>query len=227
MSSGPGGQPGEAAAAWVEDGMTLGLGTGSTVYWTLRAIGRRVAGGLRVRGVPTSRGTEATARNLGIPLVTLEDVPRLDLTIDGADEASPALDLVKGGGGALLREKLVALASDRRVIVVDRDKLVERLGRGAIPVEVVGFGWRQTAARLERLGGRPELRLAGGLPFVTDEGHRVLDCTFGPVDDPAGLEAALKAVPGVVESGLFVGLADTLVIGDDGGAVEVRSRPVG
>lgn len=215
---------GEAAAALVESGMRLGLGTGSTVYWTLGALARRASAGLRVTAVATSRATEALARELGIPLADIDAGGALDLGIDGADEVSPALDLIKGGGGALLREKLVALQCRRRVIVVDRSKLVPRLGARPLPVEVVAFGWRATAERIRSLGGEPTLRTAQGRPLVTDEGHYILDSTFGPIDDPAHLERALKGLAGVVESGLFVGLADLVLVGDAHG-LETRERP--
>lgn len=213
----------ERAAAMVEPGMVLGLGTGSTAELALAAIARRLAGGwlAGVRGVPTSANTAELARSLGIPLAELDEVGRIDLTLDGADEVDPALDLVKGAGGALLREKIVACASRRNVIVVDERKLVERLGtRARLPVEVVRFGWRTQAAALEELGAAEvELRRsAGGEPHLTDEGHYLLDCRFAEgIADAAALERQIRARPGIVETGLFLGLADTVVVGTAGG----------
>lgn len=218
----------ERAVELVESGMLLGLGTGSTAALAVEAIGRRLAeGGLRdVRGVPTSVRTRDLARGAGIPLTDLDESPCLDLTIDGADEVAPTLDLVKGGGGALLREKIVACATRRNVIVVDESKLVDRLGRNfPLPVEVVRFGWSTHVAALGRLGAEVTLRRSpGGAPYVTDEGHFLLDCRFADaIADPAGLERDIRARPGVVETGLFLGLATTLIVaGGDG--VRIRER---
>lgn len=214
---------GERGAAYVQDGMVVGLGTGSTVYWTIRRLGEMVRAGVRLWGVPTSRRTEELAREVGIPLVTFAEVQELDLTIDGADEVSPSFDLTKGGGGALLREKLVASASRRMIVVVDSSKLVPVLGAFPLPVEVVPFAWEVTARRIGPLGCTPVLRTTPEGPFRTDNGNYVLDCAFGRIPDPAALYRELKLVPGVVDTGLFVGLADTVVVGGDGG-VEVRAR---
>jgi ribose 5-phosphate isomerase A len=221
-------QAAERAASLVESGMRLGLGTGSTAALVVEAVaGRLRACELRdVTGVPTSIRTRELAHGLGIPLATLDDVGRLDLTIDGADEADPRLDLIKGGGGALLWEKIVASASDRNVIVVHEAKLVERLGSTfPLPVEVVSFGWRTHLPALAALGARPELRRnEDGAPYATDDGHLLLDCWFeGGIDDPPGVERALRARPGVVEVGLFLGLADTLIVAGAAG-VELRHR---
>jgi ribose 5-phosphate isomerase A len=207
------------AVEYIEDGMVVGLGTGRTAALLVAEVGRRVQAGLRVVGVPTSRVTEQQALRLGIPLSTLDQQPRLDLTIDGADEIEPrTLRLIKGAGGALLREKLVAAASDREVIVADHTKLVDQLGqRFPIPVEVVRFGWHQTAAALERLGCQAPRRESAGQPFVTDEGHYILDCRFGPLTDPPALAAAMKSIVGVVEHGLFLDLAQTAVVGTPNG----------
>ncbi len=207
-------QAAEAAVALVEDGMAVGLGTGSTAAFAVAALGRRVRAGLRVSAIPTSERTAAQARAEGIALTGFAAHPRLDLTIDGADEiARGSLDLIKGLGGALTREKIVAAASERLVIVADDGKLVDRLGAGApVPVEVVAFGWESTAARLAGLGARPVLRARGqaedqGEPFRTDGGNLILDCAFAPIADPAALDRALAQVVGVVETGLFVGMA--------------------
>ena len=208
------------AAEFVEDGMRVGLGTGSTAFWVVERLGERVRDeGLRVRCVPTSRRTEEQARGLGIPLVTLGEVGELDLAIDGADEIGPRLALVKGGGGALLREKLVASAARRFVVVADASKKVEVLGRFPLPVEVVPFAWELTARRVAAVAGvEPALRLAeGGGVYLTDNGNYVLDCRCGEIPDPERMGRELKALTGVVESGLFVGMADLAVVADGGG----------
>jgi ribose 5-phosphate isomerase A len=212
---------GEAAAAHVRDGMTLGLGTGSTVAWTIRRLGEMARAGLRIRGVATSRRTEELAGAVGIPLVTFADAAEIDLAIDGADEIGPGLHLIKGGGGALLREKLVAAASRRLIIVADETKRVPVLGAFPLPVEVVPWGWEATARLVAALGCSPRLRMAGTAPFVTDNGNWVLDCPFGSIPDPAGLHRELKALVGVVETGLFVGMADLALIAAPGGVEAV------
>jgi ribose 5-phosphate isomerase A len=199
----------------VEDGMVVGLGTGSTAAFVVEGLGRRVAGGLRVVGIPTSERTAAQARRLGIPIATFAEYQRLDLTIDGADEVQlGSLDLIKGLGGALLREKIVAAASERLVIVVDQEKLVERLGEHTpVPVEVTQFGWQATAVALARFGCAPERRYAAGeQPFVTDGGNFILDCRFGPIGDPDKLERDIAMIVGAVESGLFVGRSSKVVV---------------
>jgi len=210
----------EAAVALVQEGMVVGLGTGSTAAFAIDALARRVSQGLRILGIPTSARSAAQARDGGIPLTTFAENRRIALTIDGADEiAMGSLNLIKGLGGALLREKIVATASDRLVIVADAAKLVDQLGTTApVPVEVVRFGWETTADRLTALGGNPMLRRdSGNHPFRTDGGNYILDCRFGPIPDPAALEQALSAVVGVVETGLFIGMADlALVAGDHG-----------
>jgi ribose 5-phosphate isomerase A len=207
----------------VEEGMVLGLGTGSTAAFFVEALAARVEAGLRVVGIPTSERTAAQARELGIPLATFAEYQRLDLTIDGADEvAKGSLDLIKGLGGALLREKIVAAASARLVIIVDAEKLVDRLGeRTPVPVEVARFGWQATAAALAKLDCVPTRRgAAGEEPYVTDGGNFILDCRFGPIADPAGLERRLAMTVGVVESGLFVGRSSVVMVASTGG-VEV------
>ncbi|MBM3987704.1 MAG: ribose-5-phosphate isomerase RpiA [Planctomycetes bacterium] len=219
---------GRRAADFVQTGMTLGLGTGSTVHFTLLALGERIrAEGLRVRGVPTSLDTERKARELGIPLATLDEVTSIDLTIDGADEIDPQFAMVKGGGGALLREKVVAAISRREVIVVGPEKVVPRLGSTfALPVEVAPFARPVVERALARLGCEPRLRSAkdGGC-YRTDNHNEILDCRFPDgIADPAALERAIDAIPGVVESGLFIGLAHALVIGHPDGRAEVRER---
>ncbi len=213
---------GEKAAKFVTDGMTVGLGTGSTVYYTIQRLGEMVREGLRIRGIPTSRRTEQQAREVGIPLISFAEVSELDLTIDGADEVSSELDLIKGGGGALLREKLVAAASRRLIVVADSSKRVATLGRFPLPVEVVPFAWEVTARRVADVGCVPTRRSVDGEPFVSDNGNYILDCAFGSIPDPADRHRALKLLPGVVETGLFVGMAETVVIGSESGVSLLR-----
>jgi len=215
------------AIAEVEDGMVLGLGTGSTAFFVVEGLGRRVAAGLRVVGIPTSERTAAQARGLGIPIATFAEYQSLDLTIDGADEVElGTLHLIKGLGGALLREKIVAAASRRLVIVVDQEKLVDRLGEHTpVPVEVTRFGWQATATYLAALGCTAERRYGGGeQPFVTDEGHFILDCRFGAIADPGALEKRIATTVGAVENGLFVGRASKVVVASTTG-VEVLVPP--
>jgi len=212
---------GVAAAGLVEDGQRLGLGTGSTVYYFLEDLGRRIREeGLRVAGVPTSLQTEEVARDMGIPLTSFDEVRTLDLYVDGADEIDPELRMIKGGGGALLREKIVASASKRRVIIVDESKLVDRLGLGfALPVEVVPFAAPLIEQRLSALGCEPRLRRdrTGGL-FHTNNGNLILDCRFAEgIPDPESLEGELDRIPGVVCNGLFIGLADEALVAAEAG----------
>jgi len=211
----------------VEDGMVLGLGTGSTAFFVVEGLGRRVAAGLRVVGIPTSERTAAQARGLGIPIATFAEYQSLDLTIDGADEVElGTLDLIKGLGGALLREKIVAAASRRVVIVADETKLVDRLGAKHVPVEIVPFGWETTCRRLEGVGATVTLRRkADGTAYVTDGGNHIAECAFGPIADPADLARRIKALVGVIESGLFVGLADEAIVAGTGGIAVLRKAP--
>ncbi|MGO9271476.1 MAG: ribose-5-phosphate isomerase RpiA [Terriglobia bacterium] len=209
----------ESAVAQVQDGMIVGLGTGSTAWFAVEAVGRRVAEGLRIVGIPTSEYTREHARSLGIPLSTLAENPRIDLTIDGADEVQlGTLDLIKGGGGALLREKIVASSTTRLVIIVDEAKLVEHLGAFPVPVEVVPFGWQATAQKIASLGAAPVLRTGqDGKPYLTDGGHYTLDCRFGPIASPPELDGWLNGVVGVVEHGLFLGLTSQVIVAGAGG----------
>jgi ribose 5-phosphate isomerase A len=214
-------QAAERAVEQVRSGMVVGLGAGTTAVFAVRRIGALLrAGALRdILGVPCAREVEAEAKAAGVPLTTLEDHPVVDLTIDGADEVDPALNLIKGGGGALLREKIVAQASRREVIVVDDSKLSPRLGtHRPLPVEVIPFGWRSQAAFLESLGATVTVRRGpDGAPFRTDQDNLILDCAFGPIADPADLAARLGARAGIVEHGLFVALAsEVIVAGPDG-----------
>lgn len=213
----------EAAAELVKDGMTVGLGSGSTASLAVAAIGKRTAQGLRIVGIPTSEHTAEQARELGIPLTTLAECESIDLTIDGADEIERAsLDLVKGLGGALLREKMVATVSKRLVIVADNDKLVERLGENArpIPVEVAPFGWESTARRLKAIGAAWTERMTPeGKPFITDGGHIILDCHFQSLDSARALQQRLDSMVGVMEHGLFLGMTSEAIVGLSNGEV--------
>lgn len=202
----------------VRPGMRLGLGSGSTARHFVELLGQAVAKGLDVVGVPTSETTKRQAESLGVPLTTLDQTPELDLAVDGADEVDPSLNLVKGGGGALLREKIVAAAAKRMIVIADQSKLVARLGAFPLPIEVVPFGLEATRRHIAQSAGQCgcrgeiRLRLAGGAPFVTDSGHSILDGAFGAIEEPARLAAALAAIPGVVEHGLFIGLAQGAIL---------------
>jgi len=220
-----------AALGQVEDGMKLGIGTGSTAEEFVRLLAERVTAGLKIIGVPTSERTAALCTELGVPLSTLDETPELDLTIDGADELDAALSLIKGGGGALLREKIVAASSARMVVIADKSKVVETLGAFPLPIEVNPFGLKATAIAVAKaanrvgLTGGLNLRMAGDKPFVTDGGHFILDASFGRIPDTRALSNALHAVPGVVEHGLFLGMADTAMIaGADGVEVLQAAR---
>jgi ribose 5-phosphate isomerase A len=209
---------GSRAAEFINDGMSVGLGTGSTAFWMVERLGERVRDeGLRVRCVPTSRRTEEQARALGIPLVTLGEVLELDLAIDGADEIGPGLALIKGGGGALLREKLVASAARRFVVIADASKKVEMLGRFPLPVEVVPFAWEVTARRVAAVTSTEAVlrRDERGEAYLTDNGNLILDCRCGEISDPARMERELKSLTGVVECGLFVAMADLALVASE------------
>lgn len=213
------------ALEYVEDGMKLGLGTGSTAAHFVDLLGKRVADGLNVICVPTSEATHAQATSLNIPLTTLDETPHLDLTVDGADELDAALNLTKGGGGALLREKIVATASDRMIVIADDSKVVDTLGAFDLPVEVVPFGAgasiimiREVAAGLGCTGEITRRKTEDGKPFFTDGGHYIYDCAFGNIPDPVALSAELNKIAGVVENGLFCGIATIAVIAGPDGA---------
>lgn len=223
------------ASDLVEDGMKVGLGTGSTAAWMVRCLGERVRDeGLRITGVPTSSRTGALARQLGIEIVTLDEAKWLDLTIDGADEFDAEMNLIKGGGAALLQEKIVASASDRMVVIADAAKEVAQLGAFPLPVEVVPFGWQTTRTVIEELlismdvlGRTTSLRLNGTQPLVTDEGHYIVDLHLNRIGNPRALTLALNQIPGVVESGLFIDICDMVVIGGTDGRVEIRDLHTG
>jgi ribose 5-phosphate isomerase A len=215
----------------VRDGMKLGLGTGSTAKHFVELLGERVRAGLKVIGVPTSEATRADAERCGVPLTTLDQVDRLDLTVDGADEIDPNLELIKGGGGALLREKIVAAASDRMIVIADETKWVQTLGRFPLPIEVIPFGLGATRRAIETVfvengvSGQMDLRKAkDGHAFVTDGGHWIVDARLGQIPDSPRLAAALNSIPGVVEHGLFIGLARAAVLAGPQG-IRVVERP--
>ena len=211
-----------SALEYVRDGMRVGLGSGRAASAFVRALGARVREGLAVRGVPTSENTGRLARDLGVPLAGLDE-GIIDLTVDGADEVDPRLDLIKGYGGALVRERIVATASRRRVTLVGGEKLVPVLGtRGRLPVEVIPFAWPLVVRELAALGCRPTLRMAGGLPFVTDNGNRIADCAVRPIEAKAAFGRDLRAIPGVVDTGLFLGITDLVLVAEGGGIREMR-----
>ena len=222
-------QAAQAALAHVRGGMKLGLGTGSTAAHFIEGLATRVHGGLDVIGVPTSQQTARQATQAGIELSTLDEIPRLDLTIDGADEIGPGLVLIKGGGGALLREKIVAHASDRMLVIADETKVVDVLGAFALPIEVVSFGLAATRIAIEAAAGRLglgselTLRQHAGQTYQTDSGNFIFDASFGPISDPQALASALAAIPGVVEHGLFIGLASLALVAGAGGVREIKA----
>jgi ribose 5-phosphate isomerase A len=214
---------GRAAAKLVRDGDIVGLGTGSTAYFAVIALGERVKAGLKIIGIPTSVQTAELARQLGIPLTTLDEHPQIDITIDGADEVDPKLNLIKGGGGALLREKVVAAASMKMIVVADSAKIVPVLGKFPLPVEVISFARTVVERKIVSLGASPKLRTKpDGSPFLTDNGNQILDCSFGRIDDPPALALTLSNTPGIVEHGLFIGLASVALVGRGDRVEELR-----
>ena len=204
---------GEAAVSLVKDGMVVGLGTGSTVRYFIEGVARKVAKGLKVTGIPTSMQTEKIAKKAGIKTATLQEHIELDLGVDGADEVDPKLNLIKGMGGALFREKIVARAAKHFIVVVDSSKLVSLLGeKTPVPVEVHIFGWKATMEWLRSMGCTPSLRKSGQNPYLTDNGNFIIDCRFESIGDPAGLESDLNNIPGVVENGIFTGIVSQLIV---------------
>lgn len=202
---------GEKAIEFINDGMIVGLGTGSTVYYFISKLGELVQQGLSIKGVPTSKQTEKLARELGIPLVSFHQIEQIDVAIDGADEVDFDLNLIKGGGGALLREKIIAKAAKTFIVVADSQKNVETLGTFPLPIEVVPFGFEMTMKYIRELGGNPTLRQRRGTPFITDNGNYIIDSSFQEINQPEELEKNLNLLPGVVDNGLFVGIADTVI----------------
>jgi ribose 5-phosphate isomerase A len=219
---------GEKAVEQIENDMIVGLGTGSTIEYSLKKLGKLVRDGLRIKGIPTSIHTQRIAKDYKIPLTTLEENPIIDLTIDGADEVDGNLNLTKGGGGALTREKIIAFNSKKLIIVIDDSKIVKALGIDfALPVEVLKFGWTSTKKNLEDFGCQVELRkVMGDEPFITDNSNYILDCDFNRIDNPTQLEMDLNNIPGVVENGLFVGLVDEVIVGGKQGIMTLVKESV-
>jgi ribose 5-phosphate isomerase A len=216
---------GHAAAKLVRDGDIVGLGTGSTAYFAVVALGERVKSGLKIVGIPTSVATADLARQVGIPLATLDEHPQIDITIDGADEIDPKLNLIKGGGGALLREKVVAAVTKKMVVVSDSTKVVPVLGKFPLPVEIIPFARTVIEQRIASLGAATKPRIGpNGQPFITDNGNQILDCNFGRIDDPPALARTLSDTAGVVEHGLFIGLARMALVGKGNSVIEIRPK---
>ena len=209
----------EKATEYIEDGMVVGLGTGSTVEYFLSKLEKLVRGGLQIIGIPTSHRTKSIASRYGIPLSTLREHPEIDITIDGADEVDPYLNLIKGAGGALTREKIVAYSSEREIIIVDETKLVQKLGSfSPLPVEVIPFGWYPTKLVIEkRFGCKAELRREENNPYTSDNMNYILDCEFDGIEDAKSIEREFKSIPGVVETGLFIDIVDLVIVGTKGG----------
>jgi ribose 5-phosphate isomerase A len=213
-------QVGKQAAELVKPDMTLGIGSGSTAYWFIIALSKKIKDGLTCKGVPTSKQTKELMQQHHIPVAELDEVELIDLTIDGADEIDPQLQLIKGGGGALLQEKMVAAASKQLIIIADENKYVSSLGKFPLPVEVVPYGWKQTKQKVEQLGCKKvELRMKNGNIFITDHGHYILDCHFHQIEDPVALHTQLNNIPGLVENGLFINMADGALISNNEGKV--------
>ena len=215
----------EAAVEYVKDGMIVGLGTGSTTEFAVKKLGERVRDGLAIRGIPTSDVTKVQAEEEGIPLIDFSETMYIDLTIDGADEIDVNLNMIKGGGAALLREKIVASASKEEIIIVSHEKFVKQLGSFPLPVEVIPFGWQIIFNQLETLGGSPDLRLKQGQPLLTDQGNYIIDCRFRQIIDAAQLEQRLNMIPGVVENGLFTGLCTRMIMAE-GEKIVVKERGI-
>jgi ribose 5-phosphate isomerase A len=214
-----------ASLQYVKDGQVVGLGTGSTAAYFIQLLGEKVQKGLRIRGIPTSDRSRELALSLGIPLITLDECQEIDVTVDGADEVDPQLRLIKGGGGALLREKIVASVTKQMVVVADASKQVERLGKFPLPVEVIRFAQAVIAKRIGALGAEVQLRLTSeGTPFVTDENNHILDCRFGEIRDADALARTLSDMPGIVEHGLFIGMASVVLFARGNEIVELKRR---
>lgn len=215
----------EKAVEHVDNGMVIGLGTGSTVKYAIKKLGERVNTGLKIEGIPTSLRTKKLAKELNIPLVDLNDYTEIDLTIDGADEVDSFLNLIKGGGGALTREKIIAYHSKKEIIVVDETKVVKKLGVDfPVPVEVTKFGWNATKKTLEELGCTTELRTIMDEVYITDNSNYILDCDFGKINEPEVLEKEINSIPGVIENGLFIDLVDEVIVGSKQGIITLEER---
>ncbi len=215
----------DRAVAYVQPGMIVGLGTGTTAYWAIEGIGKRVKEeGLQIKAIATSKRSEEQAISLGITMLSFAEIDAIDITIDGADEADEQLNLIKGGGGALLREKIVASNSKRLIIIADESKLVKRLGKFPLPVEVTIFGWEKTIKKLQALDCIPELRSENDHPYITDNGNYIIDCAFHEIAEPAALHDKINAITGVVENGLFINLATMLIAGYADGNTRIFTK---
>jgi len=215
----------EKSVEYIENGMIVGLGTGSTVEYALKKLGEMVKKGLKIQGIPTSLRTKKSATNYGIPLTKLKDHPEIDVTIDGADEVDSNLYLIKGGGGALTREKIIAYHSKKVIIIIDETKVTKRLGVDfALPVEVTKYGWTATMKTLEDMGCTPELRTITGEPYITDNQNYIIDCDFGKIDEPEVLEKEINSIPGVVENGLFIDLVSEVIVGSKQGIMTLEKQ---
>ena len=215
---------GEYAASLIKEGMVVGLGTGSTAYWAIEKIGEMVnRSGLGIKAISSSKKSEEQARSLNIPIISFAETDQIDITIDGADEVDPGKNLIKGGGGALLREKIVAFNSNKLIIIVDETKLVKQLGKFPVPVEIAIFGWEKTMQNLADLQSQPRLRLSDKEPYMTDNGNYIIDCSFQQIEHPESLHHKINAIPGVLENGLFIQLAKLIIVGyKDGRVVQIE-----
>ncbi|MBS1665619.1 MAG: ribose-5-phosphate isomerase RpiA [Bacteroidetes bacterium] len=213
------------AIEYIKNGMTVGLGTGSTAYWAIQGIGEMVRNGLSVRAIATSIQSDQLARELNIPMVPFSEIDQLDVTIDGADEVDQQLNLIKGGGGALLREKIVASITKFYIIIVDESKVVKHLGQFPLPVEVAPFGWEIVDRRLRQMGAVPKMRMKDGQPYLTDNQHYILDCAFGEIKNPEKVHEEVSAITGVMEDGFFNNMANIVVVGSASGDTRILARP--
>ncbi|MGI8951283.1 MAG: ribose-5-phosphate isomerase RpiA [Chitinophagaceae bacterium] len=215
----------EKAVSFIENGMIVGLGTGSTAYFAIEKIGERIKSErLKLSAIATSKRSEEHARALNIPIISFADIDEIDLTIDGADEVDEQLNLIKGGGGALLREKIVAFNSDQLIIVVDESKLVKHLGKFLLPVEIAAFGWEMTLRKLQIVKCKSQLRMKDNDPYITDNNNYIIDCDFKEILFPAILNDEIDSIPGVVENGLFVGMANKVIAGYENGEVKIFTK---
>ncbi len=213
------------AADFIKNGMIVGLGTGSTAYWLIQELGKRVQQGLYITVIPTSKKTQTLATELNMPISDLNDVDKIAITIDGADEVDPQLQLIKGGGGALLQEKIVAAASEQFIVIIDNSKLVQQLGKFPLPVEVISFGYKQVHQKILAMGCEDVvLREKNNQSFITDHGHYILDCYFEKINDALHLNNALHNIPGVVETGLFINMANKVIVGFEDGKIETMEK---
>jgi ribose 5-phosphate isomerase A len=214
----------ESAVEYIKDGMIVGLGTGSTAYWAIQKIGDRVKEGLSIKAIATSKHTENLAKELGINLISFSEIELIDITIDGADEVDKELNLIKGGGGALLREKIIASASKRFIVIIDESKLVDQLGKFPLPVEIVKFGFEIAMKQLHKLGCEPKLRASVNKPYITENGNYIIDCDFGNIDRPEELHNQINLIPGIVDNGLFIKMAEQVIVGYKDGTVKKLNK---